>query len=457
MASPGHHCIIGAGITGLAVAKAFKDAGITYDQFEAKDEIGGNWYDGVFDSIHLISCRDDIGYDDYPMPKHWPDFPSRTQMHTYIKAFADEFHLRDHIYLNTEVVRAEPIDADGMAGWRVELSTGEVREYAGLVACNGHHWDRHFPDWVGDYTGKLLHSKDYKRPTDLDGGTVLTVGVGNSGADIAVEAARDGRTSYLSMRRGIQLFPKVMAGIPAVSWDKIWLPVFLQKPIAKSMLKVTVGKMERYGLPEPEHDLFDRLPTVNTDLLMALRQGTVTPKPGVAEVHGRTVRFTDGTELDVDTLVCATGFDVRFHFLDESMFEWDGKMPKLVGTLMTPGKANLYIFGLCEPRGGAGLLASKGGRLVGEFVAAQAKLDRPIVDYFERIGQKAEARELWGIGELEREILLGKWFVRGVSRLFGRDRPARYPAPPLAPPVAAPSPSTRPEPAGAPEGQPVGV
>src|SRR5436305_4926502 len=104
MASPGHHCIIGAGITGLAVAKAFKDAGITYDQFEAKDEIGGNWYDGVFDSIHLISCRDDIGYDDYPMPKHWPDFPSRAQMHTYIKAFADEFHLRDHIYLNTEVV-----------------------------------------------------------------------------------------------------------------------------------------------------------------------------------------------------------------------------------------------------------------------------------------------------------------------------------------------------------------
>ncbi|MGV7434433.1 NAD(P)-binding protein, partial [Mycobacterium kansasii] len=76
---PRRHCIIGAGYTGLAVAKAYADLGLDYDHVEATDAIGGNWSHGVYDSTFLISSKDVTEYPDYPMPDHYPDFPSAAQ------------------------------------------------------------------------------------------------------------------------------------------------------------------------------------------------------------------------------------------------------------------------------------------------------------------------------------------------------------------------------------------
>ena len=76
------HCIIGAGYAGNGVAKALKDAGIPYDQIERNEYVGGNWADSVYDSTHIISSRDSTEYGDYPMPRDYPDFPSREQVST---------------------------------------------------------------------------------------------------------------------------------------------------------------------------------------------------------------------------------------------------------------------------------------------------------------------------------------------------------------------------------------
>jgi hypothetical protein len=435
MEGPGLHCIIGAGLTGLAVAKAFKDAGIPYEQFERNDDLGGNWYDGVWDSTHIISSRDGTGYDDFPMPSDWPDFPSREQMHAYLKSYADRFGLRGAVRFETEVVRVEPLDERGMSGWGVELATGETRDYAGVVVCNGHHWAKVYPDLPGEFTGKTFHSKDYKRPSDFEGRTVLVVGVGNSGCDIAVEAARVGKESYASSRRGTYLLPKTMFGIPTDQWDKPWLPVFAQKQVLKALLRITVGSNRRYGLPEPEHDIFDRHPTVNSQLLYELRHGRVKPKPGIERIDGRTVHFADGSSVEADTMVLATGFAVRFPFLDESMFEWKGKYPKVVAGMMPPGKANLYVFGLGQPRGGAGPLASAGARLLAQMAGAQAALDRPLADTMAKL-RKPEARELWGVSEMMRQIKLGQKAVGVIRRRAERSHAGRLQVGPARPPEA---------------------
>src|SRR5919199_1287918 len=104
------HCIIGAGYSGLGVARAFKERGIPYDQFEKNRYIGGNWADGVYDSTHIISSRDSTAYDELPMPAGYPDFPSREQVLAYLESYADRFGLRDGIELGTEVVAVEPLD-----------------------------------------------------------------------------------------------------------------------------------------------------------------------------------------------------------------------------------------------------------------------------------------------------------------------------------------------------------
>jgi hypothetical protein len=404
------HCIVGAGFSGLGAAKAFRDAGIPYDHLEADDAVGGNWYHGVYDSTHIISSREGTGYSDFAMPGDWPDFPSRDQMLAYLNAYADEFLLRERIEFNTEVTKAERLSPNGMAGWRLTLKDGETRDYQGVVVANGHHWKKRIPNYPGEFTGKTFHSKDYKRPSDFDGRRVLVVGAGNSACDIAVEAAREGFETWISIRRGTHFLPKTIFGIPFDRFDRWWLPVAAQKALLKVLLPIAVGSNERYGVPKPEHDLFDRHPTVNSQLLYELRHGRIAPKPNIERLEGRTVHFVDGTSVEADTIVWATGFDVSFPFLDHDLFEWEGPYPKLAG-IMPPGIANLYVFGLGQPRGGAGPLITAGSRLLARILLAQRDLHHPLADDLAKL-RKPEARELFGVSEMMRQIKLGEQAVK---------------------------------------------
>lgn len=412
------HCIVGAGFSGLAAAKAFREAGIDYDHVEATDHIGGNWAHGVYDSTHIISSKQGTGYSDFPMPEAYPDFPSRDQMLAYLNAYTDHFGLRERIEFDTEVTRAEPLSPDGMAGWRVTLSSGEARDYQGLVVANGHHWKKRLPDFPGEFTGKTLHSKDYKRPTDLEGERVLVVGAGNSACDIAVEAADEGLETWISIRRGTHFPPKTIFGRTTDQFDQWFLPVFVQKRLLKLLLAITVGSNERYGLPNPEHDLFERHPTVNSALLYALKHGELGVKRDIAQLDGKRVEFVDGSIVEVDTIVWATGFGVAFPFLDENIFEWEHGYPKLSG-VMPPGYANLYVFGMGQPRGGAGPLLTAGAQLITHIVRAQRDIDRPVGEELAKY-RRSEARELFGVSELMRLIKLGEigvWMIHHGLRV----------------------------------------
>jgi cation diffusion facilitator CzcD-associated flavoprotein CzcO len=421
MADDRRYCIIGAGYAGLGVAKAFKDAGIAFDWFERNEELGGNWLDGVYDSTHIISSRDTTAYDDFPMPDGYPDFPSRDQVLAYLNSYADSFGLRPLISFGTEVEQVEPLDERGLDGWRVGLSDGRTREYAGLVIANGHHWDKRYPDYPGDFAGREIHSKDYKKVDDFDGRRVLVVGAGNSGCDIAVEAAREHGQAYISMRRGYYFLPKTLFGIPVAELDRRWFPVALQKRFMKLMLRITQGSNERYGLEEPDHELFDHHPVVNSQLLYFLRHGVVEAKPDIERFEGKTVHFVDGSSLEVDTIVYATGFNIAFPFLDRSLFEWENGVPVRAAGMMAPGIANMYVFGLGQPRGGAGPLISAGSRLLAKIVRAQEQLDHPIADDFARV-KRPDAQLLAGVQETLRNIRRGE---RAVALFLGRDRARR--------------------------------
>jgi hypothetical protein len=426
MTTPERYCIIGAGYAGLGVAKAFRDAGIEYDHVEKNAYIGGNWADGVYDSTHIISSRDTTAYEELPMPSHYPDFPSKAQMLDYLESYCDRFGLRDRIEFETEVRNVEPIDDTGMAGWRVSTTAGDTREYEGVVVCNGHHWATRKPEYEGEFSGKQLFGKDYKNPADFQGERVLVVGVGNTGCDIAVEAAEQFGNSWISMRRGNWFLPKTVFGIPVAELDRPFVPVRAQKAFMKAVLKVVFGSYERYGLPEPGYDLFEKHPIVNSQLLYKLRHGVVLPKPGIARLDGRTVHFDDGTDEEFDTIVWATGYDARFPFLDEGMFEWKDGLPKLVGPNV-PGKARLFIFGLLQPRGGAGPLISKGSRLLAEMVKVQRKLDRPLVDILQRF-REPSADILVGVSETSRQIKLAHLGLKRIER--AAERGEQVPDPP---------------------------
>ena len=410
------YCIIGAGYSGLAAARAFKQAGVAYDQFEATERLGGNWSHGVYDSTHLISSGRSTQYPEYPMPASYPVFPSRDQMLRYLQDYAAHYRLGDNIEYGTEVVAVRTLDRNGMAGWRVELADGETHEYAGVVIANGHYWERNIPRYPGVFAGRQLHSKDYNRPADFgEGGRVLVVGAGNSASDLAVEAAATFGTADLSMRRSYWFIPKTIFGIPASEWDRVWMPLWLQRTGMKTMLRLSFGDYRRYGLEKPDHELFTKDVTVNSSMLYALLHGKVRPRKEIARFDGQMVHFVDGSCGEYDAIVWATGYHTRFPMLDESIFVWEAGQPVLVEHLLVPRYANIYIWGLVAPRSGAGRILAAGADFLTELVAMQPLFPVPLADIAaRRIAAKSSI--LAGSAEILAHIRLIRRYMRWQAR-----------------------------------------
>jgi len=374
------YCIIGAGYSGLAAAKAFADLGVAYDHVEATHRVGGNWSHGVYDSTHLISSRRTTQYSDYPMPAEYPDFPSAAQMLAYLIDYTRHFALDRAIEFGKTVRRVEPLDERGKDGWSVEFGDGETRKYAGVVIANGHYWAPFTPQYPGEFAGQQIHSKSYRRPSDLAGPRVLVVGGGNSACDLAVESATAFGQADLSLRRGYWFLPKYVLGRPTSELDVLSVPVppAIESAVYRAIIRVGFGRFTDYGLPRPEHGVLDQDVVVNSLLPYFLKHGRVRPRPAIDRFDGRTVHFSDGSSSDYDTLIWATGFTTRFPFLPDDLLTWEHGQPQLIDHLIPPGTANLYIYGLVAPRSGAGSILTRSAQLLAELVCAQEKVSIPV-------------------------------------------------------------------------------
>ena len=143
---------------------------------------------------------------------------------------------------------------------------------------------------------------------------VLVVGGGNSGCDLASEAARVSRSAHISMRRGYWFMPKTMFGVPTVEAIRPWMPGWLQRLVLRFCISVIVGDYQKYGLQKPAHKIFEAHPSVNSDLLSHFRHGRLTAHPDVKRLDGHEVEFADGRRGSFDLIVYATGHHVSFPF-----------------------------------------------------------------------------------------------------------------------------------------------
>jgi len=431
------YLVIGAGPVGLSMARALKQAGLSYTHVEATDHVGGNWAHGVYETAHIISSKKTTEFPSDPMPADYPDFPSAQQMHAYFEAFADRHQLRGAIRFNTRLQWCEP---DGTK-WRCTFDDGTSETFTGVFVCNGHHWARNLPDWTAAFAGEVLHSKDYKRPEQLAGRRVLVLGGGNSGCDLASEAGRVASEADWSLRRGTWILPKSLFGRPSVEFISPRVPVAVQRVFVRAMVRAVIGRYSDYGLPEPEDRPFDRHPTVNSEVFHYLQHGRLGARPGVAGVDGHTVRFVDGTSAEYDVVACGTGFDVAFPFLPDGLVPVRGKVAQLIGGALVPGYPGLNIVGAYQPRYGLGPLVEPFTDMLAEWAKLQAEFDVPLVDVLQALGQAPPPSEVMDPHANLRQIRMSrlatpllKWKAKRMARA-GHTMPVH---PNAAPAMAAP-------------------
>jgi dimethylaniline monooxygenase (N-oxide forming) len=376
-------CVIGAGSSGIATAKVLHGRGIPFDCYEAGDRVGGNWVFGnvngmssSYRSLHINTSRERMEYSDFPMPKSYPDFPHHTQIAAYFDAYVDHFGFRDAIRFGVAVEHVGRRD-DGR--WDVRLSTGETEIYDAVAVANGHHWDPRPPEppFPGHdtFAGEQLHAHHYRSEDQLAGRDVVVLGMGNSAMDIAVDASYVASRTYLAARRGAHVIPKYLFGHPI---DQIggaeWLPSWVRFPVFRLMLRVSVGTMETYGLPRPDHRFAQAHPTISGRILDRLAHGAITPKPNIAALEGDRVRFADGTSAHADLVVYCTGYRITFPFLDPGVLSAPDNEVPLYRHVFHPDHEGLFFVGLIQPLGAIMPIAERQSELIADHVEGRYAL-----------------------------------------------------------------------------------
>lgn len=390
-------CVIGAGSTGITICKALKDADIPFDCYEKGSDLGGNWRFGndngmsnIYKSLHINTHRDRMQYEDYPMPKDYPDYPGHDLILKYFQDYVNHFDLRKHIKFKTEVIKVEPIFYQNETIWKITTDKKEIHYYDAVVVANGHHWAERWPDppipGTEDFKGKIFHSHKYvdpKNPVNLIGKKVIVLGMGNSAMDIACELSNKSiaKKVILTSRRGAWIIPNYMFGYPTDKFPALMPPITpypLQRAIFTIAYKIAIGNLERFGLPKPDHKIGQAHPTISQDLLVRLGRGDIIYKPMIERYEGKTVYFQDGSkEDDVDAVIYCTGYDVKFPFFSDELMKKlhiEKNYVPLYFRLFTPEFPNLFIAGLVQPLGAIMPIAERQGKWIAKYLTNQYAL-----------------------------------------------------------------------------------
>jgi len=368
-------CVIGAGPSGLTSLKNLSQAGIPVEGFEAAADLGGVWNfaqpsGGVYESTQLISSKRLTEFRDWPMPAEFPEYPSHVQALAYLRSYAERFELLQLLQFSTRVNRVEKSETH----WLVRLADGTTRRYRGVVIANGHHRVPNLPEIPGEFFGEFLHSHDYKSAAQLRGKRVLVIGAGNSGADIAVDAAQQAVSCALSMRRGYHIVPKFLRGYPTDQWGELLLrwgvPLFLRRLILARGTYTGLGRPQSFGLPKPDHRFLETHPLVNSQLMYYAAHGRIQPKPAVVEFKGREVVFGDNTRAEFDLVIAATGYQIDFPFIARELLNWRDGLPRLYLHAFHPHEDSLFVAGMIQPDSGQWGLTDWQSRVMAQYIRA---------------------------------------------------------------------------------------
>ena len=372
--------VIGAGSSGIAAAKALRERGVPHTVFEASDRVGGVWVFGnrnglsaAYRGLHINTSRDRMEFSDFPMPKTYPDYPHHTQIAAYFDAYADHFGLRESIRFGTRVEHARR-GADGV--WELELHDGSTERFDALLVANGHHWNPRWPEprFPGSdtFSGTQMHAHDYREPEQLTGRRVVVLGMGNSAMDIAVESSYVAERTFLAARRGAWILPKYLFGRPT---DQLpndpRLPVGMRMKAFEAMIRLAVGRPEKYGLPKPDHAFGQAHPTVSGRIIDRLQHGAITPKPNIARLDGGEVEFADGSRERVDVVVYCTGYRITFPFFDPDFIAAPDNRIELFRRVMHPDIDNVFFVALVQPLGAIMPIAERQGQWIADLLRGE--------------------------------------------------------------------------------------
>ncbi|MFC7990540.1 flavin-containing monooxygenase [Streptomyces pilosus] len=350
--------VVGGGPGGLAAAYALRARGIRAVVLERSDHVGASWR-RHYDRLRLHTTRRLSALPGLPMPRRFGRWPARDDVVRYLEKYAE--HHRLEIVTGVEVSRIERTP-DG-TGWLLHATGGRELTGAAVVVATGYNHTPRVPDWPGrdTYTGEFLHASAYRAPQPYAGRDVLVVGVGNTGAEIAVDLAEGGAARVrLAVRTPPHIVRRSTAGWPAQYSGVLVrrLPVGLVDRVSRVQARVAIPDLTAHGLPRPDAGLYSRvregaIPVQDVGLIDAVRKGTVEVVAAVEGFDEGAVVLADGARITPDVVIAATGYLRGLEPLVGGLGVLDERgRPVAHGPRTAPGAPGLHFTGYTNPISG---------------------------------------------------------------------------------------------------------
>lgn len=307
--------IIGAGPAGLAMAGRLRKAGMPFEILEQSQQVGNAWHNH-YDRLHLHTVKQWSHLPHLPFPEDYPLYVPRQKLTEYFANYAKHFDINPHF--GQQVSSISKLE-DG--SWRVATESGETYLANRVVVATGVNRVPNVPTWPGQeqFKGEISHSVNYKNPEPYQDKKVLVVGMGNTGAEVALDLCESGVVTYISVRNPISVVPRDLNGRPVQVTSKqlAKLPFGLGDWLGSQIRKLYFGNLSKYGLesskmhPAVQLRETGKTPIVDIGTIQAVKDGKIKVMKEVDRFTETSVHFKGGQQLEIDAVLLATGYKAK--------------------------------------------------------------------------------------------------------------------------------------------------
>jgi putative flavoprotein involved in K+ transport len=304
--------VCGAGAAGLAAAATLGRAGLAVTVLERDEHVAASWR-GRYDGLRLNTAGWMSTLPGYRATRRrYGEYPSRDSWIRYLEDYTGHHAIEVRFGAEVRCIqRAEH-------GWSVDVG-GEVLTARFVVVATGYDHDPFLPDWHGceSFTGELIHSSAYRSPADYRGRDVLVVGPGTTGSEVASHLANGGaRRVRMACRTPPNItarrFMGLSVNIPGVLLDH--LPSRFGDRVGRISQRIIAGNLEPYGLGRAPDGVATALrkrhvtPAYDDGFVADLKAGRIEVVAAVAGFDQDDVLLADGTRIQPDVVIAATGY-----------------------------------------------------------------------------------------------------------------------------------------------------
>lgn len=301
--------IVGAGPAGLAVGACLQQAGVDFTILEKASEVAPAWR-RHYRRLHLHTVKSFSSLPFVPFPKSHPRYVPREKVVVYLDAYAQRFGLKPRFGVTVKSIRRAgekflvETDAGGIVARKIVVATGNNAEpivpgFPGIEA----------------FEGEVLHSAAYTEAAPYVGKDVLVVGMGNTGAEIALDLAESGAHPAISVRKGVHIVPRQLFGVPIqmVGIASRPMPQSLNDWMFPKILDLALGRLEKYGIRRPKTGILaqidaGRIPVIDVGTVAAIKADRISILPDIVRFAEDGAKFTDGREQKFNAVIFATGY-----------------------------------------------------------------------------------------------------------------------------------------------------